>query len=303
MKRGFAQINLAVLLWGFTAILGKAISLSAPVLVWYRMILSAGILLIIITFRKGWPKIGKKDYLRLILVGILFSIHWIAFYASVKLANASIAVVCLASASVFTAVLDPLFNGRKFIKEELLLSFLAVIGVFCIYAFHSESTNKALPMVNFKLGLLLGLLASVIASLFSVLNKPLAEKYPARPLVFWEMLGGLIFLSILAPFYLLNQPQAQLLPVGLDYLWIIIMAYCCTVWAQSLAMASLKTLSAFTVSLSVNMEPIYGIILAFLIFKENNQLGYGFYVGMAFIFTSIILQIVITIRRSKRIRV
>jgi len=300
MRRGFAQINLAVLLWGFTAILGKAISLSAPVLVWYRMILSAAILFLIITFRKGWPKIDKKELRRLLLIGILFAIHWIAFYASVKLANASIAVVCLASASVFTAVLDPLFNGRKFNKAELYLSFLAVIGVACIYVFHAEDADGAQPMVNFKLGLLSGLLASVIASLFSVLNKPLAEKYPARPLVFWEMAGGLAFLSLLAPFYILNQPEIQLLPVGLDYLWIILLAYCCTVWAQSLAMASLKTLSAFTVTLSVNMEPVYGIILAFLVFKENNQLGYGFYIGMAFIFTSIALQLALTLRHSRR---
>jgi drug/metabolite transporter (DMT)-like permease len=302
MKRGFAQINLAVLLWGFTAILGKAISLSAPVLVWYRMILSAAILFLIITVRKGWPQIAKKDLRRLLLIGILFSIHWIAFYTSVKLANASIAVVCLASASVFTAVLDPVFNRRKFIKAELLLSFLAVIGVACIYVFHSDAA-KGEPMVNFKLGLLSGLLASVIASLFSVLNKPLAEKYPARPLVFWEMTGGLTFLSLLAPFYIFHQPEVQLLPAGFDYLWIIILAYCCTVWAQSLAMASLKTLSAFTVTLSVNMEPVYGIILAFLIFKENNQLGYGFYIGMAFIFISIALQLGLTLRHSRRLHI
>lgn len=301
MKKGFTQINLAVILWGFTAILGKAISLSAPVLVWYRMLIASAILWLIISYRKEWPQLAKNDLKRLILIGILFSIHWIAFYGCVKLANASIAVVCLACASVFTAVLDPLLNKQKINKKELLLGLLAVLGVICIYTLHSPTDEQATaPMVNFNLGLLLGVLASVISSLFSVLNKPLAEKYSARPLVFSEMVGGLTFLSLLAPIYLYMQPNVQLSPVGFDYLWIFILGYCCTVWAQSLAMSSLKTLSPFTVTLSVNLEPVYGILLAFLIFKENNQLGYGFYIGLVFIFTSVALQTALTLRQVKQ---
>ncbi len=301
MKKGFAQINLAVILWGFTAVLGKAITLSAPVLVWYRMLVAAVLLFAIISYRRQWPPLAKKDIKRLVLIGILFSIHWMAFYGSVKLANASIAVVCLASASVFTALLDPVINGHRLNKKELLLSLLALVGVGCIYAFHAPASEAAgTPMVNFKLGLLMGVLSSVIASLFSVLNKPLAEKYPARPLVFCEMASGLAFLSILAPAYLYFQPAAQLSPAGFDYLWIFILGYCCTVWAQSLAMASLKTLSAFTVTLSVNLEPVYGILLAFLLFQENNQLGYGFYIGLVFIFTSVALQAALTLKQVRQ---
>lgn len=300
MKRAFAQINIAVLLWGFTGILGKAISLSAPPLVWYRMSVAAVIMFLIITFRKEWIPISKKDIFKLIGIGILFSIHWVAFYASIKLANASIAMVCLATASVFTAVLDPLLNGRKFNKIELFLSFIAVAGVVCIYVLQPHNTGAEHQMVNFKLGLALGIAASVISAIFTVLNKPLADKYPARPLVFCEMTSGLIFLSMLAPFYIMHFPAEQLVPVGWDYLWIFLLAYCCTVWAQSLAMAALKNLSPFTVTLSVNLEPVYGIILAFLIFKENAQLGYGFYIGMALIFISLMLQIGVTIRRSRK---
>ena len=302
MKRAFAQINIAVLLWGFTGILGKAISLSAPALVWYRMSLAAVILALIITFRKEWTPIAKRDIFKLIGIGILFAIHWVAFYASVKLANASIAMVCLATASVFTAVLDPLLNGRKFNKVELFLSFIAVLGVVCIYVLQPHNAEPEHQMVNFKLGLALGIAASVISAIFTVLNKPLADKYPARPLVFSEMTSGLVFLSILAPFYIMNFPAEQLIPVGWDYLWIFLLAYCCTVWAQSLAMAALKNLSPFTVTLSVNLEPVYGIILAFLIFKENAQLGYGFYIGMSLIFISLMLQVGFTIRKSRKNR-
>lgn len=302
MKKAFGQINAAVLLWGFTGILGKLISLSAPVLVWYRMSLAAVILFFIITIRKEWIRIAKRDVLKLMGIGSMFAIHWVAFYASVKLANASIAMVCLATASVFTAVLDPVLNKRRFNRLELFLSFIAVAGVATIYFLQPVNLDPDQQMVNFKLGLVLGIVASVISAIFTVLNKPLADKYPARPLVFCEMSSGLVFLSILSPLYFFYFPSEQLIPVGMDYLWIILLAYCCTVWAQSLAMAALKNLSPFTVTLSVNLEPVYGIILAFLIFKENAQLGYGFYIGMALIFISLILQIVITINRSRKQR-
>jgi drug/metabolite transporter (DMT)-like permease len=302
MKRAFLQMHLAVLLWGFTGILGKAISLSAPVLVWYRMLLAAAIMGIIIWIRKEWQPIRKRDLLKLVGIGMMFAVHWVSFYASVKLANASIAMVCLATASVFTAILDPLINGRKFNKLEILLSFVAVAGVFCIYALHPDDLSTHKPMVNFKLGLVLGLIASIISAIFTVFNKPLAEKYTARPLVFCEMFSGLIFLSCLLPFYLHWQPNEAFVPIGWDYLWIFLLAYCCTVWGQSLAMNALKHLSAFTTTLSVNLEPVYGIILAFLIFQENDQLGYGFYIGMLLIFLSVAIQIALSIRNGRKAR-
>src|SRR5690554_2864739 len=164
MKKAFAQINIAVLLWGFTGILGKAISLSAPVLVWWRMSVAAIIIFAIITFRKEWVPITKKDIFKLIGIGILFAIHWVAFYGSVKLANASIAMVCLATASIFTAVFDPLFNRRKINKREILLSLIAVIGVVCIYVLQPKIINPEHQMVDFELGLLLGIFASIISA-------------------------------------------------------------------------------------------------------------------------------------------
>ncbi len=300
MKKAFAQINIAVLLWGFTGILGKAISLSAPVLVWWRMSVAAIIIFAIITFRKEWVPITKKDIFKLIGIGILFAIHWVAFYGSVKLANASIAMVCLATASIFTAVFDPLFNRRKINKREILLSLIAVIGVVCIYVLQPKIIDPEHQMVDFELGLLLGIFASVISAAFTIFNKPLSEKYPAKPLVFSEMASGLLFLTILAPFYIIYFPVERLMPVSYDWIWILILSYCCTVWAQSLAMAALKKLTAFTVTLSVNLEPVYGIILAFLIFKENAQLGYGFYIGMVLIFISLLLQVLATVRKAKK---
>jgi len=299
MKRSFLQIHLAVLLWGFTGVLGRAISLSAPVLVWYRMLLTAVAIGIIITLRRQWAPVARRDLRRIIGIGIMYAVHWVAFYASIKYANASIAMVCLATASVFTALLDPLFNKGRFNAVEISLSLVALAGVFLIYILqpHDSAANK---MADLKLGIILGVIASVISAIFTVLNKPLAGKYEPRALVFYEMTTGLLFLSLLAPFYLQQHPEEILLPQGMDYLWIFLLSYCCTVWGQSLAMSALKGLSAFTVTLSVNLEPVYGIILAFLIYKENEQLNTGFYLGMALIFLSLIIQVSIIVLKGRK---
>ncbi len=300
MKRAFAQIHLAVLLWGFTGILGKAISLTAPVLVWYRMIITAAIIALIVTKRKEWVAFTRRDFVKITGIGMMYAVHWVAFYASIKYANASIAMVCLATASVFTALLDPLLNKGKFNAIEILLSFMAVAGVYCIYALQPHDKDVANPMVDFELGVVLGVVASVISAIFTVLNKPLAEKYPPRTLVFYEMSSGLLFLCLLAPFYLMQHPAEVLLPQGWDYLWIFLLSYCCTVWGQSLAMSALKNLSPFTITLSVNLEPVYGIILAFIVFQENNQLGTGFYLGMGLIFASLMCQVALILRKNRK---
>jgi len=299
MKRSFSQIHLAVLLWGFTGVLGRAISLSAPVLVWYRMLVTAIAIGIIITLRRQWVPIERSNLKRIVGIGIMYAVHWVAFYASIKFANASIAMVCLATASVFTALLDPLFNKGKFNAVEISLSLVALAGVFLIYILqpHDSAVNK---MPNLRLGIVLGVAASIISAIFTVLNKPLTGKYEPRTLVFYEMTTGLIFLTILAPFYLWQKPGEILLPQGMDYLWIFLLSYCCTVWGQSLAMSALKGLSPFTITLSVNLEPVYGIILAFLIYKENEQLNIGFYLGMALIFLSLIIQVAIVIAKGRK---
>ena len=303
MKSAFLKMHLAVLLWGFTGILGRAISLSAPVLVWYRMLLATVILGGIIFIRQKGESIEKKDRLKLMGIGVMYAIHWLCFYGSIKLANASIAVVCLATASVFIAIFDPLINKGRIKATELIIGGIALCGVLCIYLLHPETPNNTQqPMKNFQLGLLLGLLAAIISAIFTAFNKPLAEKYTARPLVFWEMISGFVFVSCLLPFYLQWQANEAFLPQGWDYLWIFLLGYCCTVWGQSLAMAALKHLSAFTTTISVNLEPVYGIVLVFLIFQENTQLGYGFYIGMTLIFASVALQIFLSIREGRERR-
>ncbi|RQO30503.1 EamA family transporter [Taibaiella sp. KBW10] len=299
-------MHLAVLLWGFTGILGRVITLSAPVLVWYRMGLTALFIGIILSYRKLWQKLERKDVKKVVGIGLLYAIHWVAFYASIKLANASIALVCLSTASVFTAVLDPILNKKKINPLEIGLSLIAILGVYCIYVMYpaeDELKPDKKAMLDFPLGLALGILASVISAIFTVFNKPLAGKYEPRLLVFYEMMIGFIFLTIVAPLYIYQNPAEPLIPFNWDIIWIFCLVYFCTVLGQSLAMTALKDLSTFTVTFSVNLEPVYGIILAFIFFDEQEQLSAGFYIGMGLIALSVLLQVSLLIRNSRKQKV
>jgi drug/metabolite transporter (DMT)-like permease len=297
MKKALIQMHVAVLLWGFTGVLGRAITLDAPVLVWYRMLLTAIIMAAILVWRKQMVKIPRPDVKRLAIVGVLMGLHWVAFYASIKLANISIALVCLSTASIFTPLFDPLINGGRHDLKELLLGMLAIIGVYCIYSFQQF----------YAWGILAGVIAALLSSIFTILNKQIANKYPSRTMVFYEMTTGWLFITLLMPVVLYYKPSMILLPqidntngwYHNDWVWLIVLSLCCTVWAQSLALNALKKLSSFTATLSVNLEPVYGILLAFLFYNENreiiflkgtNQLNTGFMLGMGLILLSVLLQ-------------
>ena len=292
-------MHLAVLLWGFTGILGRAISLDAPVLVWYRMLFTALFMAGILMYRKQWVRIERRDLVQLTIVGGLMGLHWVAFYGAIKFANISIALVCLSPASIFTSLLDPLVNKGKYDIKEMFLGSFAIVGVYLIYRFQQF----------FGLGIAFGIAAAILSAVFTVLNKKIANKYPARTMVFYEMSTGWVFISLLMPFVLYYMPQTKMLPASPsiigpdwfhnDWLWLVILSLCCTVWAQSLALNALKKLTSFTVTLSVNLEPVYGILLAFLFYNENkeiifnkgtNDLNWGFLGGMGLILLSVALQ-------------
>lgn len=284
-------MHLAVLLWGFTAVLGRAIDLSAPVLVWYRMLLTALFMAVILYYRKEWVPVSKSDKYRLIWIGCLIGLHWVAFYGSIKLANASVALVCLSTASIFTSLLDPFVNKSKHSLPELLLGLLAIAGVYLIYSFKTA----------YGWGVLAGVVAALLSSWFTVLNKKIAHKYPARTMVFYEMTAGWALITLLVPFQIIfSTGEVDLLPGAYDWLWLIILSLCCTVWAQSLALNALKHISAFTSTLSVNLEPVYGILLAFVFFKEYEMLSPEFYMGMGLILLSVLLQMLRVLRPGKK---
>jgi drug/metabolite transporter (DMT)-like permease len=301
MKKALIHMHLAVLLWGFTGVLGRTITLDAPVLVWYRMLLTAIFMAVILFYRKQWVKIASRDLARLMLVGCLIGLHWVGFYGAIKFANTSIALVCLSTASVFTSLLDPLVNKGKYDIKEILLGLLALAGVYFIYRFQQL----------YGLGILFGIIAAILSSIFTVLNKGIAHKYPSRTMVFYEMTTGWVLITLLMPIQYYFFPNTNFIPhtgsvIGADWyqndwLWLVILSLCCTVWAQSLALTALKKLSSFTVTLSVNLEPVYGILLAFFFYKENKELHAGFFIGMGLILLSVCLQMARLLRPKQTI--
>jgi drug/metabolite transporter (DMT)-like permease len=266
MKNALIKMHVAVLLWGFTGVLGRAITLNAAVLVWYRMALTALLIGIIITYRKQWQKVPLPDVKQMAIVGGLMALHWVAFYGAIKEANASIALLCLSTSPVFTTFFHWVINKALIKPTELLLGVLALVGMGLIYGFQP----------GHGVGILLGIIAAILAALFTVLNKKIAHKHPARLMVFFEMGTGLLCLMALMPFMWASiEGPIRLVPSLTDALWLLVLSLCCTVWAQSLAISALKHISSFTATLTVNLEPVYGIILAFLIYREQNDLQWS----------------------------
>lgn len=280
MKKAFLQLHVAIILAGFTGILGKLIHLNEGYLTWYRMGLSALIMFGILTLNKKMKLPDTKTLWKLFGIGAIISLHWVSFYGSIKYSNVSVAVTCFSAVGFFTSFLEPLITRRRTDWTEVTLGILVIVGIYLIFNFYPE----------YKTGIAFGMISALLASVFPILNKSLLTKHSPMTINFFEMSGGCIALSLMLPFYLHFFPASYLIPTGEDLLWLLILAALCTVWAFDLGLKALQQISAFTVNLSFIMEPVYSIILAFIIFKENQFLGAGFYAGFALILTAVLLQ-------------
>ncbi|MDE3212664.1 MAG: DMT family transporter [Bacteroidota bacterium] len=280
MKKAFLDLHLAILLAGFTAILGKLIQLNEGILVWYRMMLSAVTLGVILYFSGELIYPGFKNMVKIFAVGGVLAMHWVSFYGSIKYSNVSVSVTCLSAIGFFTSLFEPLIMGRRLDYKEVLLGSLSILGVYLIFNFYPQ----------YKTGIAFGITSALLASFFPIFNKNLLDRYSAKTLTFYEMAGGVVTLTLLVPLYLRFFPAAYYLPTFSDWMWLLILAWVCTVFAFILSLNSLIHISAFTVNLSYNLEPIYSLILAFLIFKEQKFLGPGFYLGLGLILLAITLQ-------------
>jgi drug/metabolite transporter (DMT)-like permease len=292
MKKALYQLHLAVLLAGFSGILGRLIDLREGPLVWYRMGITTVAMLVFL----GWTGRLKKTPVRqafgIAAVGCLLAVHWLCFYGSIKYANVSIALVCFSASAFFASLLDPLFMKKRFSPPEMLLSLIALAGIYVIMHFDRRYTT----------GIVLGLLAAFFSALFTVMSKKLTRKHDAYTITFYEVGAGFLFLSVLLPFYLKVFPHTRMLPTLKDWIYLLILSLACTVWAFILAFRSLKRVSPFTTNLTYNLEPVYGILLAFLIFHENEHLNGNFYWGLALILLSVMLQCLRILHVGKRLQ-
>jgi len=289
LKKAFIQLHIAVLLAGLTGILGKLITLNEGLLVWYRLLLTAVTLWVLALIRRQAVRISPRDIWRIFGVGAIAALHWVAFYGSIKYANVSVALVCFSAIGFFTALVEPLIFRHRVDGVELLLGIMVILGIFFIF--------RVDP--HYKTGILIGLASSLLGSLFPVLNKRILPKVPAATVTLYELSGGFLFLSALLPFYLHFFPEKSILPGTGDWVWLLVLSWFCTVLAFSLSMNALRKISAFTVNLSYNLEPVYGILLAFAVFREDKNLTAGFYIGFAWILLAVSLQMVRLQRRSR----
>lgn len=271
------QIHTAVLLFGLTGILGDLIDLPKSTLVWWRMGLTALSLLVLPRLVKRVREIPKKDRWRMFGIGMLVAVHWVTFFGAIALTNVSVTLACLATTSFFTAILEPILLGTRMKWYELMLGILVVPGVALIY----QSSDFAFS------GILVALSSAVLAATFSILNKKLVARHDAIAMTFLELGSGFIGLCVVLPFFYGFSPESGFFPQGIDWLWLAILTFGCTSFAYVISLRALRELSTFTVNLTINLEPVYTIVLAFFLLNEHQELGPGFYVGASVIILAV----------------
>lgn len=284
--RAWLQIHFCVILWGFTAILGKLITLAALPLVWWRMLLVTGALLLVGKFWSGLRGLSPRLIGTYAGIGVVVALHWLTFYGSIKLANASVAATCMALTPVFIAFTEPLLARRRFDPRELLFGLAVIPGVTLVVG----GTPSGM-----RLGIAVGALSAFFAAVFGSLNKRFIGRSAALSVTGIEMGAGALFVTALVPF--LGSEQLFVLPTSRDALYLVVLAFGCTLLPFALSLVALRELTAFTTALAINMEPVYAIVLAILLLGEQRELEPGFYLGVAIIVLVVVSHPLIMRRR------
>ncbi|NJN41610.1 MAG: DMT family transporter [Flammeovirgaceae bacterium] len=281
LTRSYLRLHFIVFLWGFTAILGLLISIPAVEMVFLRTLLAAGGLGILLLVTHRPFKLATTDYLPVILTGFIISAHWITFFESARLSNASVSLVGFATNSLWAALLEPWIKKRKIKWFEVALGFMVIIGLYIIFSFDFQ----------YKAGLLLGVISGLLIAIFSVLNSGFVQRIDPFTITFYEMIGATLCTALFFPVYLnlwAIQGELNFDATSMDWMYIAILAIVCTVYAYSVAVDLLKQLSVFILQLTFNLEPLYGIGMAVLILGESEKMHFNFYIGTLVILSAVL---------------
>jgi len=271
-------LHVVVFIFGFTGILGKLIETSSDLLVWWRMLIAAATIAVFAYPAGKIKRSLRKNGLIYLGVGFIIAAHWVTFFQAIKISNVSVTLACLSSASLFTAILEPIIFRRKFDPAELLFGSMVVIGLVMIFSFETD----------FASGILMALFSAFLASLFTVINGRFIEKDNPYRISLVEMIGGVLGISIWLA--LSGKMGANLFNIpSSDWVWIILLGSICTAFAFVASVKVMEELTPFTVSLTINLEPVYGIILAFFIFGSSEEMTLGFYGGTVLILVALYL--------------
>ncbi|MBP5333315.1 MAG: DMT family transporter [Bacteroidales bacterium] len=271
-------LHTAVFLAGWTGIFGRVISLGGLPLVWYRIMVSVAVMAIVLRLTGRLHALGRSAFLKIAGCGGILALHWVAFYASIQASNVSIGVACIATSCFFTTLLDPLINRKRISLTEVFISFIAIAGVLLIFSLD----------IRYRLGIALGLLSAALYSLFAILNINVAREtgQDSATMLLYELIGGVVLLSLLVPFL----PKASLVPGKSDVLWLILLGSVFTVLPFLFQRQALRSLSAFTVNLAYNLEPVYSIAFAAVLFGELRDVNFSFWMGVSLIVISVLIQ-------------
>jgi drug/metabolite transporter (DMT)-like permease len=276
--KSYLQLHLIVFIWGFTAVLGKLITLDALLLVWYRMLLAVIIVFIYLKLMKIDFKITKKDLMIFLFLGLVIALHWFTFFKAIKESNVSVTLACISTGALFASILEPIFFKRKLILYELLFGSLVVFGLIIIFNLDSK----------YHLGIFLALISAFLSAFFAVINGIYVNKYDAGIITFYELLGGVLFFTLILLFN--QQIDTAFFNVSInDWGYLFILSSICTAYAFISSVKIMKHISPFSVMLTINLEPIYGIILALILFKETETMDSNFYIGTIIILFTIVL--------------
>jgi drug/metabolite transporter (DMT)-like permease len=287
MRKALIQLHSAVFLWGFTGVLGRVITLDQTWLVWYRLLITAVSLWVLYFFLGKIRKLPFRSMLFISAIGFLQALHWVGFYGSIKYSNVTIALTTLSTTALLTSLIEPLLLKKRIDPVEIFLGLFAIAGIIVIYNTHIE----------FSIGIIIGLISALLTVIVSVLNKKIIDEYKSEQITLYQLTGGFVTLSILLPFYQYFFPEQHFIPTTMDWFWLFILSWVCTIFTFYLYIRALKKISAFTLNLTITLEPVYGILLAFLFYKENENLSNWFYLGFLLISVAVLFHMMRLIRR------
>lgn len=277
-KRNLLILHFTVFIWGFTGILGALISISAVQMVWYRVLIASITLFLYFTLAKVNLKVSRKQFLQFFLIGSIVALHWILFFHAIKVSTVSVTLVCLSSFTLFTAILEPLIKRKPILVADIVIGLIIILGIYLIFKFESQYT----------LGIIFGLSAALASSVFNILNSTLVQKTEPQIIGFYEITGAFFWITVYRLFDG-SLPAERFDLSGSDWLCLLLLGTVCTALAYVAGVSVMRTLSAFRVALITNLEPVYGIVLAFLFFGKQETMTLGFYIGAVLILGAVFL--------------
>lgn len=278
--KDYFKLHFIVLLFGFTAILGKLVSIPAVEMVFYRTLMAAAGMTVLLLIVKGSFKVSQSDFIKIFLTGSIVAIHWITFFVSGRISNPSTSLVGFATCSFWAALIEPIAKRKKIQALEVGLGIVVLVGLILIFSFNFD----------YAFGLFLGIISGLTAAIFSVINSKIAARVSAYTITLYEMLGACATVILFFPIYkmyIAENHELQLIPAAMDWVYIGTMAIACSVYAYSVMINLSKKLSVFFIQLALNLEPVYGILIALFVFGQQEVMGWNFYVGTLIILSAV----------------